>query len=147
MEENRNQQKQKQNKETSLELIIKLDLIKKASDNFDSWIGAGIIIPARVMCDFHVDYSTIVKLRVGDSTISHDTLDKMMYVMVYYLDCCRRKVEAEVDGVTKKAKLDAIPILEKDLEKVYGCKAIKALELAKKGIDLRKWRETSFSCA
>lgn len=138
MSQRKEQQQQKLNKETFPEKKVREELIKEVGKNLDSLIGAGIITRYHMKYDFCIDYATIRKLRETDLTVSKKTLEKMMYAMAYYLDCHRRKIEAEEDGIEKKQKLDAIPDLENKLVEIYGHAAQTALDLAKDGIDLRQ---------
>ena len=66
------------------------------------------------------------------------TLDKLVWVVAYYIEVYRRKVEAEPESLEKKQKLHDILDLEKDFERIFGCKALYVLNLAKDGIDLRQ---------
>lgn len=138
MSQNREQHQQKLNKETYPKKKVREELIKEVGKNLDSLIGAGIITRYHMKCDFCIDYSTIKKMRETNLTVSMDTLEKVMYAMAYYLDCHRRKIEAEEDGIEKTQKLNAIPELENKLEEIYGLAAQTALNLAKDGIDLRQ---------
>ena len=47
-------------------------------------------------------------------------------------------MEAEPESLEKKQKLHDILDLEKDFERIFGCKALYVLNLAKDGIDLRQ---------
>lgn len=138
MSQRKEQQQQKLNKETFPEKKVREELIKEVGKNLDSLIGAGIITRYHMKYDFCIDYSTIQKMRETNLTVSKKTLEKTMYAMAYYLDYHRRKIEAEEDGIEKKQKLDAIPVLENKLVEIYGHAAQTALDLAKDRIDLRQ---------
>lgn len=138
MNENIQQQDNKLYKESNLEQIAREALVKEVGGFFDTLIGGQIVTRSHVKKDFHMDYATIQKLREGDSSISKDTLEKVTYVIAYYLVDCRSRVEGEENGMEKMHMLKALDDLEKQFEKISGYLAHFLLEKAKQGINLRQ---------
>lgn len=125
-------------KESNLEQIIQEALVKEIGGYFDSLIGAKIITRSHVKRDFHMDYSTIQKLREGNPSVSKDTLEKVAYLIAYYLVEQCREVEAEENGMEKRLKMKALGELEKQFERIYGSLAHILLKKANGGVDLRQ---------
>lgn len=134
-----NQQKNTGNKRRKYRLLLKGEVVKELSGFLDTLIAVGILKYAEAKADFGMDYVTIrnVQQRGGDAA-SAATLDKLVWIVAYYIEVYRRKVEAEPESLEKKQKLHDILDLEKDFERIFGCKALYVLNLAKDGIDLRQ---------
>lgn len=101
-------------------------------------IAVGILKYAEAKADFGMDYVTIRNVQQKEDAASAATLDKLVWMVAYYIEVYRRKVKAEPESLEKKQKLHDILDLEKDFERIFGCKALYVLNLAKDGIDLRQ---------
>lgn len=104
----------------------------------DTLIAVGILKYVEAKADFGMDYVTIRNVQQKEDAASAATLDKLVWMVAYYIEVYRRKVEAEPESLEKKQKLHDILDLEKDFERIFGCKALYVLNLAKDGIDLRQ---------
>lgn len=133
-----NQQKNTENKARKYRLLLKGAVVKELSGFLDTLIAVGILKYAEAKADFGMDYVTIRNVQQKEDAVSAATLDKLVWVVAYYIDVYRRKVEAEPVSLEKKQKLHDILDLEKDFERIFGCKALYVLNLAKDGIDLRQ---------
>lgn len=133
-----NQQKNTGNKTRKYRLLLKGEVVKELSGFLDTLIAVGILKYAETKADFGMDYVTIRNVQQKEDAASADTLDKLVWVVAYYIEVYRRKVEAEPESLEKKQKLHDILDLEKDFERIFGCKALYVLNLAKDGIDLRQ---------
>lgn len=131
-----NQQKNTGNKTRKYRLLLKGEVVKELSGFLDTLIAVGILKYAEA--DFGMDYVTIRNVQQKEDAASAATLDKLVWVVAYYIEVYRRKVEAEPESLEKKQKLHDILDLEKDFERIFGCKALYVLNLAKDGIDLRQ---------
>ena len=132
-----NQQKNTGNKRRKYRLLLKGAVVKELSGFLDTLIAVGILKYAEAKADFGMDYVTIRNVQQKEDAASAATLDKLVWV-VAYIEVYRRKVEAEPESLEKKQKLHDILDLEKDFERIFGCKALYVLNLAKDGIDLRQ---------
>ena len=112
--------------------------VKELSGFLDTLIAVGILKYAEAKADFGMDYVTIRNVQQKEDAASAATLDKLVWMVAYYIEVYRRKVEAEPESLEKKLKLHDILDLEKDFERIFGCKALYVLNLAKDGIDLRQ---------
>ena len=133
-----NQQKKTGNKRRKYRLLLKGAVVKELSGFLDTLIAVGILKYAEAKADFGMDYVTIRNVQQKEDAASAATLDKLVWVVAYYIEVYRRKVEAEPESLEKKQKLHDILDLEKDFERIFGCKALYVLNLAKDGIDLRQ---------
>ena len=133
-----NQQKNTENKARKYRLLLKGAVVKELSGFLDTLIAVGILKYAEAKADFGMDYVTIRNVQLKENTVSVATLDRLVWVVAYYIDVYRRRVETEPESLEKKQKLHDISDLEKDFERIFGCKALYALDLAKDGIDLRQ---------
>lgn len=135
-----NQQKNTGNKRRKYRLLLKGEVVKELSGFLDTLIAVGILKYAEAKADFGMDYVTIRNVQQKEDAASAATLDKLVWVVAYYIEVYRRKVEAEPESLEKKQKqkLHDILDLEKDFERIFGCKALYVLNLAKDGIDLRQ---------
>lgn len=133
-----NQQKNTGNKRRKYRLLLKGAVVKELSGFLDTLIAVGILKYAEAKADFGMDYVTIRNVQKKEDAASAATLDKLVWVVAYYIEVYRRKVEAEPESLEKKQKLHDILDLEKDFERIFGCKALYVLNLAKDGIDLRQ---------
>lgn len=133
-----NQQKNTGNKTRKYRLLLKGEVVKLLSGFLDTLIAVGILKYAETKADFGMDYVTIRNVQQKEDAASADTLDKLVWVVAYYIEVYRRKVEAEPESLEKKQKLHDILDLEKDFERIFGCKALYVLNLAKDGMDLRQ---------
>lgn len=133
-----NQQKNTGNKRRKYRLLLKGAVVKELSGFLDTLIAVGILKYAEAKADFGMDYVTIRNVQQKEDVASAATLDKLVWVVAYYIEVYRRKVEAEPESLEKKQKLHDILDLEKDFERIFGCKALYVLNLAKDGIDLRQ---------
>lgn len=133
-----NQQKNTGNKRRKYRLLLKGAVVKELSGFLDTLIAVGILKYAEAKADFGMDYVTIRNVQQKEDAASAATLDKLVWVVAYYIEVYRRKVEAEPESLEKKQKLHDILDLEKDFERIFGCKALYVLHLAKDGIDLRQ---------
>ena len=133
-----NQQKNTENKARKYRLLLKGAVVKELSGFLDTLIAVGILKYAEAKTDFGMDYVTIRNVQQKEDAASAATLDKLVWVVAYYIEVYRRKVEAEPESLEKKQKLHDILDLEKDFERIFGCKALYVLNLAKDGIDLRQ---------
>lgn len=133
-----NQQKNTGNKTRKYRLLLKGAVVKELSGFLDTLIAVGILKYAEAKADFDMDYVTIRNVQQKEDAASAATLDKLVWVVAYYIEVYRRKVEAEPESLEKKQKLHDILDLEKDFERIFGCKALYVLNLAKDGIDLRQ---------
>ena len=133
-----NQQKNTGNKTRKYRLLLKGAVVKELSGFLDTLIAVGILKYAEAKADFGMDYVTIRNVQQKEDAASAATLDKLVWVVAYYIEVYRRKVEAEPESLEKKQKLHDILDLEKDFERIFGCKALYVLNLAKYGIDLRQ---------
>ena len=131
-----NQQKNTGNKRRKYRLLLKGAVVKELSGFLDTLIAVGILKYAEAKADFGMDYVTIRNVQQKEDAASAATLDKLVWVVAYYIEVYRRKVEAEPESLEKKQKLHDILDLEKDFERIFGCKALYVLNLAKDGIDL-----------
>ena len=133
-----NQQKNTGNKRRKYRLLLKGEVVKELSGFLDTLIAVGILKNSEAKPDFGMDYVTIRNVQQKEDATSAATLDKLVWVVAYYIEVYRRKVEAEPESLEKKQKLHDILDLEKDFERIFGCKALYVLNLAKDGIDLRQ---------
>lgn len=133
-----NQQKNTGNKRRKYRLLLKSEVVKELSGFLDTLIAVGILKYAEAKADFGMDYVTIRNVQQKEDATSAATLDKLVWMVAYYIEVYRRKVEAEPESLEKKQKLHDILDLEKDFERIFGCKALYVLNLAKDGIDLRQ---------
>ena len=133
-----NQLKNTGNKRRKYRLLLKGAVVKELSGFLDTLIAVGILKYAEAKADFGMDYVTIRNVQQKEDAASAATLDKLVWVVAYYIEVYRRKVEAEPESLEKKQKLHDILDLEKDFERIFGCKALYVLNLAKDGIDLRQ---------
>lgn len=133
-----NQQKNTGNKRRKYRLLLKGEVVKELSGFLDTLIAVGILKYAETKADFGMDYVTIRNVQLKEDATSAATLDKLVWMVAYYIEVYRRKVEAEPESLEKKQKLHDILDLEKDFERIFGCKALYVLNLAKDGIDLRQ---------
>ena len=133
-----NQQKNTGNKRRKCRLLLKGEVVKELSGFLDTLIAVGILKYAETKADFGMDYVTIRNVQQKEDAASAATLDKLVWVVAYYIEVYRRKVEAEPESLEKKQKLHDILDLEKDFERIFGFKALYVLNLAKDGIDLRQ---------
>lgn len=133
-----NQQKNTGNKRRKYRLLLKGEVVKELSGFLDTLIAVGILKYVEVKADFGMDYVTIRNVQQKEDAASAATLDKLVWMVAYYIEVYRRKVEAEPESLEKKQKLHDILDLEKDFERIFGCKALYVLNLAKDGIDLRQ---------
>lgn len=133
-----NQQKNTGNKRRKYRLLLKGEVVKELSGFLDTLIAVGILKYAEAKADFGMDYVTIRNVQLKEDATSAATLDKLVWMVAYYIEVYRRKVEAEPESLEKKQKLHDILYLEKDFERIFGCKALYVLNLAKDGIDLRQ---------
>lgn len=133
-----NQQKNIGNKRRKYRLLLKGEVVKELSGFLDTLIAVGILKYAEAKADFGMDYVTIRNVQLKEDATSAATLDKLVWMVAYYIEVYRRKVEAEPESLEKKQKLHDILDLEKDFERIFGCKALYVLNLAKDGIDLRQ---------
>lgn len=133
-----NQQKNTGNKRRKYRLLLKGEVVKELSGFLDTLIAVGILKYAEAKADFGMDYVTIRNVQLKEDATSAATLDKLVWMVAYYIEVYRRKVEAEPESLEKKQKLHDILDLEKDFESIFGCKALYVLNLAKDGIDLRQ---------
>lgn len=131
-----NQQKNTGNKRRKYRLLLKGEVVKELSGFLDTLIAVGILKYAEAKADFGMDYVTIRNVQQRGDAASAATLDKLVWIVAYYIEVYRRKVEAEPESLEKK--LHDILDLEKDFERIFGCKALYVLNLAKDGIDLRQ---------
>ena len=133
-----NQQKNTENKARKYRHLLKGAVVKELSGFLDTLIAVGILKYAEAKADFGMDYVTIRNVQQKEDAASAATLDKLVWMVAYYIEVYRRKVEAEPVSLEKKQKLHDILDLEKDFERIFGCKALYVLNLAKDGIDLRQ---------
>ena len=133
-----NQQKNTGNKRRKYRLLLKGEVVKELSGFLDTLIAVGILKYAEAKADFGMDYVTIRNVQQRGDAASAATLDKLVWIVAYYIEVYRRKVEDEPESLEKKQKLHDILDLEKDFERIFGCKALYVLNLAKDGIDLRQ---------
>lgn len=133
-----NQQKNTGNKRRKYRLLLKGEVVKELSGFLDTLIAVGILKYVEAKADFCMDYVTIRNVQQKEDAASAATLDKLVWMVAYYIEVYRRKVEAEPESLEKKQKLHDILDLEKDFERIFGCKALYVLNLAKDGIDLRQ---------
>lgn len=133
-----NQQKNTGNKRRKYRLLLKGEVVKELSGFLDTLIAVGILKYSEAKADFGMDYVTIRNVQLKEDATSAATLDKLVWMVAYYIEVYRRKVEAEPESLEKKQKLHDILDLEKDFERIFGCKALYVLNLAKDGIDLRQ---------
>lgn len=133
-----NQQKNTGNKRRKYRLLLKGEVVKELSGFLDTLIAVGILKYAEAKADFGMDYVTIRNVQQKEDAASAATLDKLVWMVAYYIEVYRRKVEADPESLEKKQKLHDILDLEKDFERIFGCKALYVLNLAKDGIDLRQ---------
>lgn len=133
-----NQQKNTGNKRRKYRLLLKSEVVKELSGFLDTLISVGILKYSEAKADFGMDYVTIRNVQLKEDATSAATLDKLVWMVAYYIEVYRRKVEAEPESLEKKQKLHDILDLEKDFERIFGCKALYVLNLAKDGIDLRQ---------
>ena len=133
-----NQQKNTGNKRRKYRLLLKGEVVKELSGFLDTLIAVGILKYAEAKADFGMDYVTIRNVQQKEDAASAATLDKLVWMVAYYIEVYRRKVKAEPESLEKKQKLHDILDLEKDFERIFGCKALYVLNLAKDGIDLRQ---------
>lgn len=133
-----NQQKNTGNKRRKYRLLLKGEVVKELSGFLDTLITVGILKYVEAKADFGMDYVTIRNVQQKEDAASAATLDKLVWMVAYYIEVYRRKVEAEPESLEKKQKLHDILDLEKDFERIFGCKALYVLNLAKDGIDLRQ---------
>ena len=133
-----NQQKNTGNKRRKYRLLLKGEVVKELSGFLDTLIAVGILKYAEAKADFGMHYVTIRNVQQRGDAASAATLDKLVWIVAYYIEVYRRKVEAEPESLEKKQKLHDILDLEKDFERIFGCKALYVLNLAKDGIDLRQ---------
>ena len=133
-----NQQKYTGNKRRKYRLLLKGEVVKELSGFLDTLIAVGILKYSVAKADFGMDYVTIRNVQQKEDATSAATLDKLVWMVAYYIEVYRRKVEAEPESLEKKQKLHDILDLEKDFERIFGCKALYVLNLAKDGIDLRQ---------
>lgn len=133
-----NQQKNTGNKRRKYRLLLKGEVVKELSGFLDTLIAVGILKYAEAKADFGMDYVTIRNVQQKEDAASAATLDKLVWMVAYYIEVYRRKVETEPESLEKKQKLHDILDLEKDFERIFGCKALYVLNLAKDGIDLRQ---------
>ena len=133
-----NQQKNTGNKRRKYRLLLKGEVVKELSGFLDTLIAVGILKYAEAKADFGMDYVTIRNVQQRGDAASAATLDKLVWIVAYHIEVYRRKVEAEPESLEKKQKLHDILDLEKDFERIFGCKALYVLNLAKDGIDLRQ---------
>lgn len=131
-----NQQKNTGNKRRKYRLLLKGEVVKELSGFLDTLIAVGILKYSEAKADFGMDYVTIRNVQQKEDATSAATLDKLVWMVAYYIEVYRRKVEAEPESLEKK--LHDILDLEKDFERIFGCKALYVLNLAKDGIDLRQ---------
>lgn len=133
-----NQQKNTGNKRRKYRLLLKGEVVKELSGFLDTLIAVGILKYVEAKADFGMDYVPIRNVQQKEDAASAATLDKLVWMVAYYIEVYRRKVEAEPESLEKKQKLHDILDLEKDFERIFGCKALYVLNLAKDGIDLRQ---------
>lgn len=133
-----NQQKNTGNKRRKYRLLLKGEVVEELSGFLDTLIAVGILKYVEAKADFGMDYVTIRNVQQKEDAASAATLDKLVWMVAYYIEVYRRKVEAEPESLEKKQKLHDILDLEKDFERIFGCKALYVLNLAKDGIDLRQ---------
>lgn len=133
-----NQQKNTGNKRRKYRLLLKGEVVKELSGFLDTLIAVGILKYAEAKADFGMDYVTIRNVQQKEDAASAATLDKLVWMVAYYIEVYRRKVKTEPESLEKKQKLQDILDLEKDFERIFGCKALYVLNLAKDGIDLRQ---------
>ena len=133
-----NQQKNTGNKRRKYRLLLKGEVVKELSGFLDTLIAVGILKYVEAKADFGMDYVTIRNVQQKEDAASAATLDKLVWMVAYYIEVYRRKVEAEPESLEKKQKLHDILDLEKDFERIFRCKALYVLNLAKDGIDLRQ---------
>lgn len=133
-----NQQKNTGNKRRKYRLLLKGEVVKELSGFLDTLIAVGILKYVEAKADFGMDYVTIRNVQQKEDAASAATLDKLVWMVAYYIEVYRRKVEAEPESLEKKQKLHDILDLEKDFERIFGCKDLYVLNLAKDGIDLRQ---------
>lgn len=133
-----NQQKNTGNKRRKYRLLLKGEVVKELSGFLDTLIAVGILKYAEAKADFGMDYVTIRNVQQKEDAASAATLDKLVWMVAYYIEVYRRNVKAEPESLEKKQKLHDILDLEKDFERIFGCKALYVLNLAKDGIDLRQ---------
>ena len=133
-----NQQKNTGNKRRKYRLLLKGEVVKELSGFLDTLIAVGILKYAEAKADFGMDYVTIRNVQQRGDAASAATLDKLVSIVAYSIEVYSRKVEAEPESLEKKQKLHDILDLEKDFERIFGCKALYVLNLAKDGIDLRQ---------
>lgn len=130
-----NQQKNTGDKRRKYRLLLKGEVVKELSGFLDTLIAVGILKYAEAKADFGMDYVTIRNVQQKEDAASAATLDKLVWIVA---EVYRRKVEAGPESLEKKQKLHDILDLEKDFERIFGCKALYVLNLAKDGIDLRQ---------
>ncbi len=133
-----NQQKNTGNKRRKYRHLLRGEVVKELSGFLDTLIAVGILKYAEAKADFGMDYVTIRNVQQKEDAASAATLDKLVWIVAYYIEVYRRKVKAEPESLEKKQKLHDILDLEKDFERIFGCKALYVLNLAKDGIDLRQ---------
>ena len=125
-----NQQKNTGNKRRKYRLLLKGEVVKELSGFLDTLIAVGILKYVEAKADFGMDYVTIRNVQQKEDAASAATLDKLVWMVAYYIEVYRRKVEAEPESLEKKQKLHDILDLEKDFERIFGCKALYVLNLA-----------------
>ena len=103
-----NQQKNTENKARKYRLLLKGAVVKELSGFLDTLIAVGILKYAEAKADFGMDYVTIRNVQQKEDAVSAATLDKLVWVVAYYIDVYRRKVEAEPESLEKKQKLHDI---------------------------------------
>lgn len=111
-------------------------LIEKLGNHLDSLVSIGVLNAYKVKRDFGMGDSTFNNLCRGNSTASPDTLDKMAFLIAYYLDQYKKELNAEPNGKEKKEKMDALPGLEDEFKMLYGCRADIAIKMVNEQSEL-----------
>lgn len=86
-----NQQKNTGNKRRKYRLLLKGEVVKELSGFLDTLIAVGILKYAEAKADFGMDYVTIRNVQQKEDAASAATLDKLVWVVAYYIEVYRRK--------------------------------------------------------
>ena len=111
-------------------------LIKKLGNHLDSLVSRGVLNAYKVKRDFGMGDSTFNNLCRCNSTASPDTLDKMAFLIAYYLDQYDKELKAEPNGKEKKEKIDALSEMKDEFKLLYGCRADIAIKMVNEQSEL-----------
>lgn len=125
-------------KEKAFLKLLREAMIKEVGTYLDFLVSIDVLNAYKVKRDFGMGDSTFNNLRLCKLTVSFVTLEKMVYVIAYYLGEYQKAVEAEPYGHEKAEKQNGMPAIIDRFKKLYGVRASLALDMSEKGIDLRQ---------